>query len=102
MAKKKRETVRKEVRQSLIEQLRAKSADVALYTDQIEDYMTMWDLKCKYADEIKRESSAVVCDKDFMPAKQFPIVNRQMLAVLKQMGISPDSITKSGDDYGDL
>lgn len=102
MAKKKKETIRREIRKSLIGQLRAKGADVALYIDQIEDYMTMWDLKDKYTAAIRDASPAMVADKDFMPAKQFPIINRQMLSLLKQMGISPDTITKDGDEYGDL
>lgn len=98
MARKKRENLMKDIRRSLVEQLRAKGADVALYMDQIEDYMTMWDLKDKYAEAIRAATADMVSDKDFMPAKQFPIINRQMLALLKQMDISPDGIVKEGDD----
>lgn len=104
MAKKKLETLKKEVRKSLIEQLKAKGADVSVYMDQIEDYMTMWTLKCRYAEALNDPElqTSLLCDKDFMPAKQFPIINRQMLALLKQMEISPETIVKDGEDYGSL
>ena len=39
----KRENLRKAVRKSLAEQLKAKGADIDLYKDQINDYMMMWD-----------------------------------------------------------
>lgn len=104
MAKKKFETLKKEVRKSLIDQLKAKGADVSVYMDQIEDYMTMWTLKSRYADILNDPmlSPTLLNDRDFMPAKQFPIINRQMLALLKQMNISPDTVVKDGEDYGAL
>ena len=45
MAQKKRETVRKEIRKNLIEQLTEKGAKLTLYEDMIDDYMRLWDLK---------------------------------------------------------
>lgn len=98
MARKKRENLMRDIRRSLVEQLRSKGADVALYMDQIEDYMTMWDLKDKYAAAIREATVSEIADKDFMPAKQFPVINRQMLTLLKQMDISPDGVVKEGDD----
>ena len=49
----KKETLRKRVKKSLIEQLEAKGADVEVFLDQINDYMTMWDLKESLKDDIK-------------------------------------------------
>ena len=45
MGKIKTETIRSRVKKSLIEQLKAKGADIDIFTDQINDYMAMWDLK---------------------------------------------------------
>ncbi len=49
----KRETVRKRVKTSLEDQLKAKGADIDLFIDQIKDYMTMWDLKEQLKDDIE-------------------------------------------------
>ena len=49
----KRENLRKAVRKSLVEQLKAKGADIDLYKDQVNDYMMMWDLKEKLKDDIE-------------------------------------------------
>lgn len=97
MALKKRETVRKEVKKSLIEQLRNKGADIALFTDQIEDYMAMWDLKEQLKDDIRDTGLRTRDGKDNASPKQLPIVNRQMLALLKILGISTDNIIRDGE-----
>ena len=62
MAVKSQKTRRKEIKKSLIEQLRSRGSDIALFADQV------------------------------------PIVNRQMLSLLKTLGVTTDNIVGEEDD----
>lgn len=105
----KRETVRKRVKKSLIEQLESKGADVDIFIDQINDYMTMWDLKENLKDDILKNGLRMMyktanggkAEKDNPSVKQLPAVNKQMLMLLKQMDISTDKAVKGGGDSCD-
>lgn len=105
MAQKKRETVRKEIRKNLIEQLTEKGAKLTLYEDMIDDYMRLWDLKELLIEDIavngltKMYGSVM---KENPSPKQLPIVNRQMLALLQQLGISADNVSGGGVGYPEL
>lgn len=106
MGVKKRETIRKEVKKSLMEQLKAKGADVEVFTDQVNDYMSMWDLKESLKDDIAENglrlyyntSNGGKAEKDNPSVKQITVVNKQMLMLLKQMDISTDKAVKDGGD----
>ena len=109
MAKKKHETRRKEIENSLREQLVAKGADIELFNDQVNDYMMMWDLKEKLKDDIAENglrlkyatSNGRVSEKDNSSVKQIPLINKQMLMLLKQLDISTDKVIKDGVDSDD-
>ena len=98
MATKKRSTVRKEVKKTLLEQLKNKGADVALFMDQIEDYMAMWDLKEQLIEDIRKYGIRTPDGKDNTSAKQLPIVNRQMLALLKILKIDTEGVINGNED----
>lgn len=102
MAKKKRETIRKEVRKSLEKQLVAKGADIGLYADKIDDYMALWDLKELYKDDIKENG---LRDKETGEESDSPRLilstMRQMDNMLKSLKLSPDDISPEDMD-GDL
>lgn len=98
MAAKKRATVRKNVRKTLLEQLKRRGADIALFEDQVEDYMAMWDLKEALIEDIRETGLRTVDGKDNASPKQLPIVNRQMLALLKTLKIAPDDVLIGGED----
>ena len=102
MAKMKRENLRKKIRKSLMDQLKNKGADIALYADLVEDYMSLWDLKEMLVTDIKETGLRTPDLKDSSSPKQLPIVNRQMLAMLKTMKLSTDEIISSGSDSDDL
>ncbi len=105
----KRETVRKRVKTSLEDQLKAKGADIDLFIDQIKDYMTMWDLKEQLKDDIEenglrlmyRTANGGVAEKDNPSVKQIPLINKQMLMLLKQLDISTDNAARDGSDQSD-
>ena len=102
MAQKKRETVRKEIRKNLIEQLTEKGAKLTLYEDMIDDYMRLWDLKELLIEDIAEHGLTKMYGsvmKENPSPKQLPIVNRQMLALLQQLGISADNVNGGGGGY---
>lgn len=104
------ETIRKRIKKSLQEQLAAKGADIEIFNDQINDYMTMWDLKEQLKDDIKENglrlkystANGGKVEKDNPSVKQLPAVNKQMLMLLKQMDISTDNVIKDGDTIDEL
>lgn len=105
----KRETLRKRIKKSLEKQLAAKGADIDMFNDQINDYMTMWDLKEQLKDDIKEHglrmkyltANGGYAEKDNPSVKQLPLINKQMLMLLKQLDISTDKVVKDGEDADD-
>lgn len=102
MGKIKPETIRKRVEKSLRQQLVSKGADVDLFKNLIDDYMGLWDLKEMYFRDVQ-ENGLRVDGKENTSPKQIPIVNRQMLAILKQMDITTDNVVrKDGEEHDGL
>ena len=91
------------------DQLAAKGADIELFNDQINDYMSMWDLKETLKDDIQKNglrlnyttSNGGKAEKDNPSVKQLPLVNKQMLMLLKQRDISTDKAVKAGGRSND-
>ena len=99
MPAKLRKTVRKEIRDNLLSQLKAKGADLTLYEDLVDDYMRLWDLKELLVKDIEANGLTKMYGqqvKENPSPKQLPTVNRQMLALLQQLGISADSVNGGG------
>jgi len=102
MPAKLRKTVRKEIRDNLLSQLKLKSADLTLYEDMVDDYMRLWDLKELLIEDIAEHGLTKMYGsvmKENPSPKQLPIVNRQMLALLSQLGISADTVNGGGGGY---
>ena len=80
-----------------------------MFNDQINDYMTMWDLKEKLKDDIEEHglrmkyltANGGYAEKDNPSVKQLPMINKQMLMLLKQLDISTDKVAKDGEDADD-
>lgn len=80
-----------------------------MFNDQINDYMSMWDLKETLKDDIQKNglrlnyttSNGGKAEKDNPSVKQLPMVNKQMLMLLKQMDISTDKAVKAGGRSND-
>ena len=100
MGKIKPETIRKRVEKSLKQQLVSKGADVEIFKNMIDDYMGLWDLKEMYFEDVK-ENGLRVDGKENTSPKQIPIVNRQMLAILKQMDITTDNVVREDGEEND-
>lgn len=105
----KRETLRKRIKKSLEKQLEAKGADIELFQDQINDYMTMWDLKERLKDDVEENglrleymaANGGKAEKDNPSVKQIPLINKQMLMLLKQLDVSTDKVVKDGGEIND-
>ena len=109
LSRKKRDTLRKEVKKSLEEQLEVKGANIDLFLDQIQDYMSLWDLKENLKDDIEEHGLRMLyktanggeTEKDNPSVKQLPLINKQMLMLLKQLDISTDKVIRNGEDPDD-
>ena len=100
MGKIKPETIRKRVEKSLKQQLVSKGADVEIFKNMIDDYIRLWDLKEMYFQDVK-ENGLRVDGKENTSPKQIPIVNRQMLAILKQMDITTENVVREDGEEND-
>lgn len=86
---------RREVKDSLTDALKAKGADTALYLDQIEKYMDLWDMYMLLAKDVKENGlryptvspSGTEIIKDNPSVKNLPAYNKQMLMQLKMMDL---------------
>jgi hypothetical protein len=109
MARKSQKTLRKEVKRSLVDQLKARGADIALYTDLVDDYMALWDEKEKLKAAMEERgyfyetysATGNPIEKENQAFKLFPNVNRQMLATLEKLGLNTETIIRE-DDYDTL
>ena len=58
----------------------------------------MWDLKEMLIEDIRETGLRTKDGKDNTSPKQLPIVNRQMLSLLKTLGVTTDNIVGEEDD----
>ena len=100
MGRIKPKTIRKRVEKSLKQQLVSKGADVEIFKNMIDDYMRLWDLKEMYFQDVK-ENGLRVDGKENTSPKQIPIVNRQMLAILKQLDITTENVVGEDGEEND-
>lgn len=96
--RKKQETIRKDVRGSLISQLKSKGADIPLYTDKIEDYMALWDQKEMYIQDIRENGVRLENGKQNSSTRLLQQTIRLMDTMLKTMNLSPDDVSPEGDE----
>ncbi len=87
---------RADVRQDLIDQLERSGTIGKHYTDLIDDYMNLWDIKNKLQADIKKRGAKVqvaTASKVNIKTNDSVIdslkVNQQMLKILDSLGIKP-------------
>ena len=91
--------VKESVRQSLMKQLHDKGADVSHFVDLVNDYMALWAVKDKLVADIDGRgityvdvsSVGVKMTKNNPSVKELIMVNKQMLMVLKELGLTTDN-----------
>ncbi|HHX79955.1 MAG TPA: P27 family phage terminase small subunit [Acholeplasmataceae bacterium] len=98
---------KKEIKNSLIEQLAMLGATAEHYIDLINDYMGLWDVKTALMADIKKRgvtykdfsSVGIEMQKNNPSVKELVMVNRQMLSILKELGLSTANL--GGVDDGE-
>jgi len=96
---------RKAIRQSLLDQLKAKGAELDHFVDLVEDYMSLWDVKNKLIKDIENRgvmykdfsSVGIEMQKNNPSVKELVGINRQMLAILKELDINTNTVISPGD-----
>ena len=94
------------IENSLLEQLALLGAMKEHYIDLIRDYMGLWETKTKLRKDIEEEgvsykeysSTGNLVKKNNPSIKDFVMVNKQMLSLLKELGLSTSN---TGDGEGD-
>ncbi len=97
---------RKKVHESLTKQLESKSANLDHFADLVNDYMNFWDVKNALSEDIKtrgvmykdKSSVGVSMQKNNPSTKELVMVNRQMLSILKELGLSTENAAMSEED----
>lgn len=96
------------IRESLIGQLKNRGADLDHFVDLVEDYVKFWEIKNRLQRDIKKRgvtyeglsSVGVPMQKNNPSVKELLGVNRQMLAILKELCLSTENIV--GDEEDEL
>lgn len=91
-------------------QLKDAGAEMAHFVDQVRDYMAMWDTKQKLIADIKKRgvvyqdfsATGTLMQKNNPSVKELVGVNRQMLMILKELGLSTSKVSATGDEDDDL
>lgn len=89
------------IKESLIKQLEVKGANVAHFLDLINDYLVLYDIKKKLQADIKKRgvayetlsASGFKITKQNQSVKDLVAVEKQMLSILKEMGLTTDKPT---------
>ncbi len=92
------------IKESLIKQLEVKHANVAHFMDLIFDYIVLYDTKKALQKDIKKRgvsyettsASGYKITKQNQSVKDLVAVEKQMMSMLKEMGLTTDAPT--GDD----
>jgi phage terminase small subunit len=97
---------RASIRRSLLAQLEAMGADQDHFVDLVKDYLSLYDVKNRLIKDIKERgvmytdlsSVGVEMQKNNPSVRELVNVNRQMLALLRELGISTDTVPPREDD----
>lgn len=97
---------REKIKNSLLAQLKSLGASLEHYEDLINDYMDLWDIKEALTNDIQTRgvtykdysSVGVEMHKNNPSTKELVMVNKQMLSLLKELGLSTDKVRDTEDD----
>lgn len=89
-----------DIETSLLKQLASKGAEVSHFTDMIGDYVSLWKVKNKLISDINKRgvtfkdfsSVGIEMMKNNPSVKELVGVNRQMLMILRELGLNTDGV----------
>lgn len=101
---------RAKLRKSLIEQLCGSRKPPAHYSDLVDDYLNLWETKELLQADIKEKgisyetmsAAGVKILKQNPSTKEIVMVNRQMLTILKELGLTTEKLVSHKDDDDEL
>lgn len=106
MARTKKSELREQIRQDLIDQLERQGVYGRHYLDLVEDYMALWDTKNDLIRDIKERGVTVRYQngqnqwghKKNDSVDNLVKVNKQMLMLLKELGLRAENFEADSDD----
>ena len=106
MAKIKKNELREQIRQDLIDQLERQGIYGRHYLDLVEDYMALWDTKNALISDIQKRGVMVRYQngqnqwghKKNDSVDNLVKVNKQMLMLLKELGLRAENFEADSDD----
>ena len=88
-----------DILESLKEQLRKKQADISVFKDLLDDYMTLYDVKKRGVTfETTSASGKATIVKQNQSVKDLVAVNKQMLMILDKLELTTKETIKGDDD----
>lgn len=107
MAKTKKEQIREQIRQDLIDQLERQGVYGQHYLDLVDDYMALWDVKNALIKDIKERGVTTKYQnganqwgyKKNDSVSELVKVNAQMLKVLGELGLRAADFEVEDDDW---
>lgn len=95
----------KELRQSMLDNLAARSLDEDVYRDKVQEYMDFWVRRQELRDDIARRGLTVTDDRGrLMENRSVSLeiqVSRQMLAIFATLGFKEDALASGQRDDDD-
>ncbi len=106
MAERKKNVTAKDIRASLLKQLKAKGADMPHYENLIDQYVDFFEIAKKLKADIKKRgvtykdfsSVGVPIEKNNPSVKELQGVSRQMLSILKELQLTTDKVVNEDDE----
>lgn len=97
---------KEEVYESLVNQLKVKGSDVAHFVDLISDYVSLLDIKNDLVKNIEEvgtiyfthNTQGDTIQKTNPSIRELTAINRQMLAILKQLDLTTDTVSGVDED----
>lgn len=93
------------IKESLLKQLEKKGANIAVFEDLIDDYMTLFEMKNACRRDFKKRgatfqevnSKGAMVEKDNPSLKNFINANKQMLSIIDKLKLDPNLIEPDDD-----
>lgn len=106
----KKQPTQKEIRESLEQQLRDQGADVLHFQALLDDYIFFYKMLRKMQSDIRKNGTTIKArsaagkeyDKENPAIKQAALYSKQMLQILREMGLTTGNCRPPDDDGGDL
>ena len=100
-------TKRSEIKKDMLDQQERNGVYGSQYTDLVDDYMSMWDIKNKFLKDIKKRGIDIEWDngggqkgvKKNDSISQLYKINSEMLSIRKELGLQPGKNKAVADEY---